>query len=230
METYVKFRYTLSEYECENLLEFEDKFKCDYLDKFDSIICSIGYEIANNLNQPTHPHIHIHFSTLKKVDTIRKSLTRMWSDRGEVRKRASLYCLKTEDDVKEMDFFLRYPLKQRSDFLRKYCRLPPAFNFDFQQNCAYESWLEVVAVNNKKLETQLAKESTFDKMCTWLELPENKPNSKRETLVKVFEYYKNEKLAMNIATMTGYSLTYCVINSFVPNEEVISLMENKFMK
>lgn len=227
MANYIKFRYTFLEEKGSPKLtkQLIRIYINDYLKIFDAKHLVVGFERKNNCGEETHPHIHIHFTTEKKIETIRKALTRKWKDEGEERTRASLYCLKQEDDVIDKNRFFRYPLKQGSQDFMEVNEYPEDFDVSIERVLAMEHWNTSVEVNRQKLETVLSKESTFDKLVKYLDNLEIK--SYELVLKNVLNYYKENKLAMNIATMAGYSLTYCSINNLISDEVILKKMEDK---
>lgn len=231
MANFIKFRYTLDPTDQNYLDGFRSKYVQNFISDYEKILspvtCVWGYETKNKLGEATAAHIHCHFTTDKEIETIRKALTRKWKDEGETRTRASLYSLKLEKDVKDTDFFFRYPLKQGDSLLEKYNVYPDGFEFEKQKLIAMEMYKTSVEVNRNKLETQLDKTTTFDKLCDYLALQEI--SNKHDVLKYTLLFYKTNKMSMNIKTMSGYALTYCCINNYISDQLIIESMEKSML-
>jgi len=225
MSNFIKLRYTF--FEKQTTSDFAKLFKLDYLRHIEPVHLVCGYETMNNRGELTHPHIHIHFSTDKNIAAIRKALTRMWAEAGEDRKRAALYSLKLEEDVKDPNFFYRYPLKQGSLTFHEFNVYPPDFDFTTQRLLAQEQWSQICEVNNAKALSDANKQSTYDKLEVFLK--EKSPTTKDTVLQLVLQYYKENRLAMNLATMSGYALTFCALNNLVCDSIILQRMNEKFL-
>lgn len=217
MVNYVKLRYTLDPTtsfpgrEIANLVKGTIQ---EYLDIIDPYVVVIGYETKNKLGEETHPHIHLHFTTDKATDTIRKALTRKWKNEGDERTRAALYSLKHEEDVKDEDFFFRYPLKQGGENLfHKYNVYPIGFDVELQIKLANEFYNTSVTVNRNKMEKELSKTSTYDKLQEYLDPLELKTT--HEVMSKTYDFYLENKMAMNVNTIHGYCVTYCCATGLI---------------
>lgn len=179
-----------------------------------------GYEEQDKCGEPTNPHIHLHFESVKQIGTLRKSFQRLFGKELKEftvgRKGNNLYSLTLEDDVKDRDRFFRYPLKQNSKhkfhaYLQKQTLpfAPPDFDRELQQIVANDEWNRDIDFNlekRRKLEnTTKRKDELFD----YLELRfENSHSpSRRELLLAIIEYYAQEKLSANRATIMGYFQT-----------------------
>jgi len=224
MANYIKFRYTLEVGCPHHLKQLKAGLIQDYIDIITPVFMVIGYETKNKLGEETHPHIHIHFTTDKKVETIRKALTRKWKDEHETRTRAALYSLKQEDDVKDQDFFFRYPLKQGNNIFDKYNLYPPTFDKEIQIKCANEYYNTSVTINRAKMEKELNKTSTFDKLQEFLDPLELKTTN--EVISKTYDFYLENKMAMNVNTIHGYCITYCCLNNLIEKSVILDKIKS----
>lgn len=86
---------------------------------------------------------------------------------------------------------------------------------------------QVVTVNRLKMEKELNKQSTYDKMSKELDLM--KFTSPLQVQAAVHAYYKKNKQSMNLKTMAGYALTYCSINDLVSDELILAKMNEYFL-
>lgn len=213
MANYVKFRYTLEEGFPKHLIPQLIK---DFIEIITPAVLVVGYETKNKVGEQTHPHLHLHFTTDKKVESIRKALTRKWKDEGETRTRAALYSLKQEEDVKDVDFFFRYPLKQGNNDYDKFNVYPDGFDKDVQMKCAIEYYNTSVMINRQKMEKELNKTSTYDKLSEYLDSLALSVNLTSNLVIKfAVQFYIDNKMAISATTIHGYCVTYCVINGII---------------
>lgn len=214
MADYVKFRYTLEEGFPKHLIPQLIK---DFIEIITPVFLVVGYETKNKVGEQTHPHLHLHFTTDKKVETIRKALTRKWKSEGETRTRAALYSLKYEEDVNDVDFFFRYPLKQGNNDYDKFNIYPDGFDKDVQIKCAIEYYNTSVTINRQKMEKELNKTSTYDKLEEYLNnIASDLPYINSSNVIKLaVEFYIENKMAINAATIHGYCVTYCVTKGLI---------------
>lgn len=216
---YYKLRYTLAPWDLEDLESFYRNINYEWFAIMRPELFTIGLEDKNMFGEPTHPHIHIHFTSDKKIKNIRDCLVKLWrSDVRENRQRASLYSLVEEADVKNDNYFFRYVYKQGGMVKHAwrdttYCKIKaiPGFDVAQEQLLAMEQYSQVVEVNNKKREKQTQKDSTFDRICVFLEAYPGEPASdEADICLRIAEFYVQEGLACNTSTMAGYAVTYCV--------------------
>lgn len=224
MVNFVKLRYTVPP-DCPNFVNNLRKGNIkDYIDIIEPLVMVIGYETKNKLGEDTHPHIHIHFTTDKKVETIRKALQRKWKDEGETRTRAALYSLKQEEDVKDSDFFFRYPLKQGNNIFDSYNIYPDGFDKELQIKCAIEYYNTCVEVNRVKMEKELNKTSTFDKLQEYLDALEI--NNTDQVMSNAYDFYLENKMAMNVSTIHGYCVTYSCLKGLINKSVIIEKIKS----
>lgn len=221
--TFVKFRYT---FPTDSIIGSTRDIHC-YISKYIEIIHPIhmvvGFESKDKFGQPTQSHIHIHFQTNADVGSIRTALRRFWEKEGETRQRAALYSLKEEVDVVDIDRFWRYPLKQGDKTLEKFQKYPDGFDASLQRALAVEQYNNLVEVNNKKRDTEIGKESTYSKLKKYLD--QVPLSTSREVNARVLDYYEQEEMSMNLKTMTGYTLTYCVQKKLVQKSVLLARMD-----
>lgn len=222
MFSYIKLRYTLPPKDesrpqhkpFEYFLQFID----EYVKILEPICISWGYEEKDKCGNPTHPHIHAHFTTDKKVETIRKALARKWKDEGETRTRSALYSLKQEEDVKDESYFFRYTLKQGDERMLTHSVFPLGFDYKTQRLLAMEQYGQIVEVNRKKLETTLDKVTTYDKLAKYLD--QFNHNCMKKIVDSSLEFYIDNNMAVNTKTIAGYALTYGLKNNLVQRSVV----------
>lgn len=184
---------------------FIDQFQEYYLGKMTS-----GIEFLNSKGQPTWAHLHIHFSSKTKKDTIWKQIKRKWADDGFGNIVGNKqYSFKVETYVNEEKFF-RYPLKQG---LQKSWKAPNGrttarqFGFTDQElelmyEKAHDCYLISQEVSNAKQDRKDEADSLYDRL---LEAYKKNPkNDEVEILAMIFQFYQDEKRSININTCKGY--------------------------
>ena len=224
--TFIKFRFTLPPDFCEGARHTFIRIGLQrYLTVFAARVIVSGYETQDSEGKPTAPHIHCHFETSKNIETIRKALTRMWKEDGEMRTRASLYCLKEEKDVQDMNFFFRYPLKQCGEnYFHAFNKYPTDFNVEQQLHDANEHWKMSCEVNCQKRKSLENRQSTYDKLVLYLE--SKTCDTTNDVVSHAFDFYLQEKHAMNCATIHGYCLTYSCAAGLVSKDIVLNKIKS----
>lgn len=223
---YIKFRFTLppSDDDLSTLGMLRNSHVILY-DKLEFMTC--GLESVNNLGETCNKHIHIHFSTSDEIhkirDRFRKWVKSLWPNLEW--KKAELYSLKLETDVKEPNRFFRYPFKiqydpKLMDFMRG--RWNPEWgDIQSEANMAHDEWITTVE-HNKKARDKALKPTTFDKIEKYLE--ELKLTEERQICLKIVEYYRENKLSANWSTMMGYCNTYRLIHNLMSDAEAVDHM------
>ncbi len=126
-----------------------------------------GWEVKNKYGDFCKPHIHIHFKSHRKHDTMRKGLVnhyrKLWDERlaGNAMYSFSL-CAFPESEEK----FFRYPLKQKSYMIRgkHFCR---GFSDETIARYAAEahgSWVSSAECQNKKKDRIESSDTLFDRL------------------------------------------------------------------
>lgn len=189
----------------------------------------LGIHLTNSNGLPEHPHFHLHFLSHIKDKTFRDRFKKWRDSIGDTRKGNKLYgfqCI-TEDELKDIDKFYRYPLKESNQFDTLVDTIngsdfrPKLFDYCFQKQLAREQRNVIVESNQKHLASK-DKEKTFDKLEKHLKAMDVKTldDIKRQTI----EFYKINKLACNFATMKGYINTYRLLHGFMSTEEAMTYL------
>lgn len=240
MAKYFKLRYTypddlqdLDNNEFANqVCDFNREHVLTWLDKIGAADYVFGVEQYNKLGEPTKRHIHIHFTSEKDISTIRRWLTRYWKDEMEdQRTRAALYSLVEENDVKDIERFFRYPLKQRSVPIPENHRslihqinvvelCPVHINGEKHRLLAHEEWKNLVDVYKKKQETNLSKDSTYDKYCKWVSKNNIQLSSYQNVRDSLIQFYIENDMAINVNTIAGYVVTYGIKHGLIDKEKI----------
>ena len=214
---YYKFRYTFSQEEDEEFDEsamynfeietsfFINLFKNYYYDKM-----TTGIEYKDKFGNRTWAHLHIHFSSKTKKDTIVKQLKRKFKEEfSEDLIGNKKYCLSIETYINEEKFY-RYPLKQglnlkfvdkhRNEELRQFGFTNDELNLMYEK--ANDCWMIGQEVANKKQEHKEDSDTLYDRLLT--NYKKNPKTLEIEILAQIFEFYQIEKRSININTCKGY--------------------------
>lgn len=166
---FYKFRFTLPKDDDVNFSSPERNMYLHsyFFDPYDGVpyYATCGYETKNKFNEDTHPHLHMHIICKgKTIGAIRKALQRDFKGRGETRKGNVLYSLAEEEDVVDVNRFLRYVWKQGGRVTKEGGfpeRYPPDMNLEMEIALAKEEQERMWEFNRKKQE-QALKPSTKD--------------------------------------------------------------------
>lgn len=174
---------------------------------------TLGVEKLNKYGEPTHKHLHIHFSIVDTIGAIRKRVQRFFKSDNEPRTGNSLYSCKDEPDVKDRDRFFRYPFKQsgteewptENDLCKKHNIFPEAFDYKQQIAFAYEEWKRDVEFHRANKERDENKVSTKMELFEWLEsIPAEQKKDERTILTSILKFYTETDKSANKNTIMGY--------------------------
>jgi len=225
--SHIKFRYTFKFpdlLEEPSALEMLPDIVSVFIEKMDAVYVTCGIEDLDKFGEKTHLHVHIHCITPKKVDAIRKAMTKIFKEMDEERKGNCLYGLSQVKDILDQNRLLRYPFKQArrglGDIacLQKLNKLPPDFNYEVERECAIEEWERLVVINRQKREKSL-NPNTFEKFEMFMEKNGFVPGNVLECCAYLDDFYMQEKMSMNRATMGGYAITYSRSINLISRDE-----------
>lgn len=159
----------------------------------------MGIETQNARGTTIKRHLHYHFMTNENVETIRKRFTRAYPDRQK--RGRGWYSLEHEKDVKDIEHFFRYPIKQIEpcNFDYKWDRIPIPEGFDikYQNALAYEEWAKGKEILTKKENQRDSRLSVYEKI---LDIIQNtSPNlfSLRDCKIWTLEYFIENEIPPN---------------------------------
>lgn len=209
--TFIKFRYTFKD--GENVLDTAGKLIAE-LKREKCVYISIGIETLNGLGLPYPKHIHAHMVTQDKHSAIVKRLQRYWLTVGDERKGNKKYSCVEEESVRDLNRFLRYPLKQmtlnplpRDEdwFCSVRSNYPERFDLLLEKILASEEYDRMVEFNQKKKAQQDAP-NTKDKLFEYLDAINNGTPFKtdQKILENILIYYHQEEKSANKQTIMGY--------------------------
>jgi len=231
-DIYYKFRYTFNQFSdsrTDNVPTSlgEQKRHLGYLisnlKKFiigDKFIA--GIEHFKSGMEDAKPHVHIHFVSRTKKDTIVKSLKR---NSGECLFQGNRqYSLGIEVNVNE-DKFFRYPLKQQKGDTYKCVQYGNYFTKEKVIEMALEAhavWITACEINVKKKEKKEDNDQLSDRLFNYL----NKQILDTDLSIKINIqkfYIDEEKKPFNKATALGYFYNYKISTKRMTHEELAAL-------
>lgn len=209
---YYKFRYTFQNLELKDEYSSMEKKQhilnvkgmLNDLDPYIVDRCTVGLEYMNSYGAPTHPHMHIHFTSRSKKDTIIKQLRRRAQEYGETMRTNKVFSLKPETYVVEEKFF-RYPLKQ-------------GLNIDWQKGfkeeeytqmhlMANDCWKIGCEVNNSKKDRKEESTDLYDRLYRHVIKELKNEICDINVLAEIIKFYQIEKRPINMSTAKGYMYT-----------------------
>lgn len=209
--TFIKFRYTLRHDESldqlQGIFSVYTQMLCGEED-YENVFMTGGFENLNKLNQPTHPHIHIHLVIKnRKIEAIRKKLQRHFKAVNEERKGNILYSLAEEKEIRDLNRFLRYPWKQGGPMM-DYQNVPDGFDIDLETKLAKEEQNRAWDLNMKKHEKAMGP-STKDKLFEYLlQCNEEKAFTDKVDIVeKILIYFTENEMMCNKTSVIAYAQT-----------------------
>jgi len=223
-DIYYKFRYTFPE-EYQGSLEMQKtrtRIIVGLLRKFmlqGEYVAGIEW-FKTGMLDVTH-HVHIHFVSRTKKDTIVKSLKR--SDKNEecpIFNGNRCYALGREVDV-HIDKFWRYPLKQQGGDTRK-CAMFEGHQknrvIDWRAQ-AYAVWITASEIQNKKIEKKEDSDQLSTRLYAHLDKVDTGTDVKIKIEIQKF-YIEIEDRPFNRTTALGYFYNWKVLRGRMTHEQL----------
>lgn len=177
-----------------------------------------GLELHNSSGEYTYPHIHIHFKSQTKKDTILKKLKRFYEARwDEPMTGLKKYSFKPEHDVNEQRFF-RYPLKQATTVDE--VAITEGFSDDEVEDMrkvAHAQWKLATEINDAKKTKKDEHTSIYERAKFKLDKLSN-PRP-LDIILGIQDIYLEENRPVNNVTIQGYALTYMLQNGIVSKQK-----------
>lgn len=205
MTTPISLRYDFAENEQDcNPCKFVTSFLQNYYPGI------LGVENKNKYGEVIKKHFHYNFhfpgdedSAKRFVATVRKRITRL----PENVNRAKGYYSLTIPEVKDMERWLRYPLKQcetEADIFVN-ARIPPPADFDpkLQWRLASEEYVRDREFLSERREASDRKQSTFAKIIAEIERQKAVFKTTREIFDFVLEYYAYNEIPVERSKIRG---------------------------
>lgn len=229
-DIYYKFRYTFPDDE-----EFTDLHRqktrvrniLSYLKRFilnDRFI--LGIENFKSGMETAKPHVHIHFVSRTKKDTIVKSLKRASAKEDlDIFHSNRCYSLGVEVNVNE-DKFFRYPLKQqKGDTYRfvLYGNFVTKERVSQLRDEAYAVWITACEIQNNKKEKKEDSDQLSERLFVYLDKIDNLDTDiKIKVGIQTF-YIEEEKKPFNKTTALGYFYNYKITRKRMTHEQLACL-------
>jgi len=225
-DIYYKFRYTFEENTGDlynQMIEYKAVTKCllSHLEKYmveGRYVAGIEYFKSGMID--AKPHVHIHFVSRHKKDTIIKKLKRH-SETKDLLLGNRCYSMGIEVNVNERKFW-RYPLKQQKDKTKRFYCSNGIDDIDSLINEAYAVWITACEIQNKKIEKKEDSDLFSDRLFNYL----NKQNVSSDISIKINIqkfYIDVEKKPFNMTTARGYFINYKVHKGLLSHEELAKL-------
>lgn len=226
-DIYYKFRYTFLDD-----IDFREEKSCvklilGFLKKF--ILCdkfTLGIEYFKSGMEDAKHHVHIHFVSRTKKDTIVKSLKRASAKEDlDLFHSNRCYSLGVEVNVNE-DKFFRYPLKQQKGDTYKFVLYGNFITKDRLvqlRDEAYAVWITACEIQNKKKEKKEDSDQLSDRLFCYLDKIDNLDTDlKIKVGIQTF-YIEEEKKPFNKATALGYFYNYKITRKRMTHEQLACL-------
>lgn len=175
-------------------------------------------EVLDKFGNFTRPHLHLHFASVHKKDTILTCIKRLYKAiNDEVMKGVGVYALIIETHICE-DRFYKYPLKQlhEAGLANNMTNLTnyPGQVLEAMRISAHDQWKFGCEVNNTKSARHETVLTRYERMCEYLlkSTPEspNEPTCLTEVIKGICLFYIKENAPMNMVTIKGYALQFCL--------------------
>lgn len=210
MTNYIKFRY-----------DFQNETQHPYAVLYRMFkvfpVGILGMETFNKYGETIKRHMHLHFVTDEKIETLRKRFIR--SGKKEEK---DIYSLKEEKDVVDINRFYRYPLKQiENQFEYQFDKipLPPDFDLELQRHLANEEWEKGKQILSKQRVKADSRQTTYEKIIELVE--ENSPDFANLLAVKnyVLDYYLDNNIPPDHGKINNIADGIALIRKVITRDE-----------
>lgn len=171
-------------------------------------------------------HLHIHFYTKDKGDTIRKGLARAMPEHFIGR----LQCAKMEVLARDEDKLFRYPLKQQKNESKVHAQWLGFTKEEIQtlRDVAYECWLQGAEIHINKLEKKIERNSE-DRLFAHLDKKQEleKFTSYHEVIKYSMIYFAEYETVFNRQTIIGYTDKWMLLREVITYQRYIEMNEIK---
>lgn len=227
LPVYYKYRYTFKpKTELNEQIEFGKRILKYIKNQFalgDKITAGIEHYTKGMLQ--TKPHIHIHFMSRTKGDTIRKALTRQWPEEYIGRCQSC----KAEVLVDESKFW-RYPLKQQMNDSKVF---GVVMGFDDSEKqimveTAYACWKQSAEILIGKLEKKEEK-SSRERLFSYLDLNRESLNTLAKVHIEAYKYFVENENILNVPTVDGYINIWLLKNQIISYTDFLKIHNPNFL-
>jgi len=226
LPVYYKYRYTFpSKYDVDEQISFTRlivRFIKHHYSLGDKM--TIGIEHYTKGMLPTKPHVHIHFMSRTKGDTIRKGLAREFPTEYIGRCQSC----KAEVLVDEPKFW-RYPLKQQLNDTKVF-----ASSSGFGEEAkvmletAYACWKQAAEITIGKMEKKEEK-SSKERLFSYLDLHKSSLNKFSDVYKFAYKYFVENENLLSVQTVDGYINIWLLKNEVISYDEFFQYHNPKFI-
>lgn len=179
----------------------------------------MGVETMNAYGEIIKRHLHYHFITNEKIETIRKRYVRSYGDDARPN-----YSLKLETDVKDPDRFFRYPLKQYipDKFLysfRDRIDIPEGFDVVLQNKLAYEEWNKGKQILTAKAVKNDSRLTVYERIIDKIEKEQKVFCDVNDIKFYILDYFMEEKLPPNKQKIVDMANGIAIAKKIISREE-----------
>lgn len=165
--------------------------------------CTSGYEFQNKRHEHCKAHLHISFMSTKIKKNMNKTIKRFMEENDQDYLGNSCYSFKEQPQIRDMDRFWRYPLKQRLAY--SVCRGFTDQRLLDWHNIATGLWNDGCQYWQEKDDKRDKDDTLYLKVLSLLKRTND--NSKRAIAKTFYEYYHKEHKPINRTTIAGYVCT-----------------------
>lgn len=184
-----------------------------------------GLEFLGKDGQEVKQHLHIHFQSLVKRDTIAKQIVRvLMEDTGDTRKKSHAYYLKAESEI-NVDKFYQYPLKENllTD-TDKY-----NWTSGFTKEEVAELNIKAHAIRQVSYEVNQNKTSKredisfIEKLFFYIQADGNDPKNHKEVFLRIYDFYIEQDKPLDKRLMSNQAYLYLGKKKIITGEEFYNL-------
>lgn len=172
-------------------------------------------EQKNKFGEPTKRHFHFNFLSDSKKDTLQKGIRAFYSERGYVCKGNRCYSLQQCDEPEDFGRWFRYCMKEK--YIKKLSS-SSEIDFDKLEILAKDERQQSIKHNLANRAKLMDKNTLYDKIVMDLEKQDPRPADFKSIWSFIVAYYVKEKKPVNLNTIKGYTITYCISTGLITSD------------
>lgn len=165
--------------------------------------CTSGYEYQNKRHEHCKAHLHIAFFSTNVKTSMLKTIKLFMEENDQEMRGNSTYSFKEQPQIRDIDRFWRYPLKQRLDPTCQ--RGFTEETIDQWHNVAMGLWNDGCQYWQQKDDKRDKDDTLYLKVLSLLKKTHD--NSKRAIAKTFYAYYQKHNKPLNQTVIKGYVLT-----------------------
>lgn len=177
-----------------------------------------GLETKNKVNEHTRAHLHFTFASSILKDTILKPIKRLLRETYDMETKGNKFFYFKPWIDPDINRAWRYCLKQ--SFVSSLCAGFPQDKLQVWHQAAHESYLVTIQVNQKKMDNRDTSDTLFERLCEVLK--KDKLTNYQKIVSRAIRFYVDEKRPLNRTVITGYALTYQVMEGYKTEDSLSS--------